>query len=483
MVETRKAEIGITFKKSENISEWYTDILIKSGFVDYSSVSGMMVLRPDGYFVWEQIVSETDIMLKQNGVTNTSFPLLIPEKLLKKEEKHVEHFKAEVAWVTHGGDSELEERLAVRPTSETIMYESVAKWVRSWRNLPMKLNQWNSVVRWEFKHPTPFLRTREFLWNEGHSIYATEQETMEEKDIILGIYGHILKDLLAVPYIVGRKTEQEKFAGGVASYSFEMLMPDGKAIQGPDWHFDGQNFAKVFGIEFLDRSGNKSYAWQSTYAISTRVLGVMIATHGDDRGLVIPPTLSRIQTVIVPIYKTENREKVLEAARKIAERIGKKARVYLDDRDDASPGWKFNEWELKGVPVRIEIGERDIDTGSVILVRRDTLEKSTVPIEGVERHIRKSLKSMQRDLYKKASRFMKSMTSTAYTYEAMKSALENKKGFVLAPWCGSDECENKIKDETGAKITNMPLDQSKLGGKCICCGNDAKHMANFAKSY
>ena len=483
MVETGKPEIGIKFKKSENLSEWYTDVLIKSGFVDYSSVSGMMVLRPDSYFMWEQIVSKTDIMLKQNGVTNTAFPLLIPERLLKKEENHIERFKAEVAWVTHGGESELEERLAVRPTSETIMYESVAKWVRSWRNLPMKLNQWNSVVRWEFNHPTPFLRTREFFWNEGHSIYATEQEAMAEMAIVLKIYENILKDLLAVPYIVGRKTEQEKFAGGVASYSLEMLMPDGKAVQGPDWHFDGQNFAKVFGIEFLDRDGNKSYAWQSTYAISTRVLGVMIAMHGDDRGLVIPPMISRIQVVVIPIYKTENRERVLEAAKNIAESIGKKARVYLDDRDDASPGWKFNEWELKGVPVRIEIGERDMNSGSVVVVRRDTLEKSSVPIEGIGRHVQNTLKSIQRDLYKKASGFMKGMVSTAHTYEAMKSALEKKKGFVLAPWCGSEDCENKIKDETGAKITNMPLDQSKSKGKCIYCGNDAKRMANFAKSY
>jgi prolyl-tRNA synthetase len=483
-MEGEKADKGIKFKKSENFSEWYTDVIIRSEFVDYSSVSGMMVLRPDSYFLWEQIMNVTDRLLKENGVTNTAFPILIPERLLQKEAKHIEHFKAEVAWVTHGGDSELEERLAIRPTSETIMYESVAKWVRSWRDLPMKLNQWNSVVRWEFKHPTPFLRTREFHWNEGHSIYATEEETIRERDVILGIYEHVLKDYLALPCIVGRKTEQEKFAGGVASYSIEQLMPDGWAIQGPDWHFDGQNFAKVFNIEFLDKDGKKALAWQSTYAISTRVLGALIATHGDDRGLVIPPMMSRIQVVVVPIYKTDNRDKVIKAAMVVASEIGKKSRVHLDDRDDVSPGWKFNEWELKGVPLRIEIGERDINEGKVVAARRDTLEKTDIKIDAVGKESQKLLKNIQKSMYKRAVNLMKSMRSTAYSYASMKSALEVKKGFVLAPWCGSDECENKIKEETGAKITNMPLDQqNKLKGNCIYCGKQAKHMANFAKSY
>ena len=482
-MEDEKADKGIKFKKSENFSEWYTDVIIRSGFVDYSSVSGMMVLRPDSYFMWEQIFGEADRLLKKNGVTNTAFPIFIPERLLQKEAKHIEHFKAEVAWVTHGGDSELEERLAVRPTSETIMYESVAKWVRSWRDLPMKLNQWNSVVRWEFKHPTPFLRTREFYWNEGHSIYATEDETVKERDVILGIYEHILKDYMALSCIAGKKTEQEKFAGGVASYSLELLMPDGWAIQGPAWHYDGQNFSRVFGIEFLNKEGKKAYAWQSTYAISTRVLGALIAMHGDDKGLVIPPMMSRIQVVVVPIYKTENKEKVLEAARKISDRIGKRSRMHLDDRDDVSPGWKFNEWELKGVPVRIEIGERDINEGKVVAARRDTLEKADIRIDGVEKEVQKLLKTIQKSLYKRAQKAMKAMTSTVHTYASMKAALDSRKGFVLAPWCGEDNCENKIKDETGAKITNMPLDQSKLRGNCIYCGKAAKHMANFARSY
>ncbi len=443
----------------------------------------MMVLRPDGYFLWEQVCRATDEMFKENGIDNTAFPLFIPERLLQKEAKHIEHFKAEVAWVTHGGESELEERLAVRPTSETIMYESVAKWVRSWRDLPMKLNQWNNVVRWEFKHPTPFLRTREFYWNEGHSIYATEEETIKEREIILGIYSKILRELLALPYILGRKTEQEKFAGGVATYSLEMIMPDGKAVQGPDWHFDGQNFAKVFDIMFLNKDGSKAYAWQSTYAITTRVIGIMIAVHGDDRGLVIPPMMSRIQVVIVPIYRNENKGEVLEAAGKIMDSLAKRVRVRLDDRDEYSPGWKFNEWELKGVPLRLELGAREIAAGKVIAVRRDTGEKAELAMGGVEKQVQRLLKRMQKEMYKRAAKALKAMTSSAYTYAAVKKLLEDKKGFVLAPWCGSDECENKVGEETGAKITNIPLDQSKLKGNCIYCGKPAKHMANFARSY
>ncbi len=483
-MDEKQDEKGLRFKKSENFSDWYVDVIIKSGFVDYSPVSGMMVLRPDAYFAWEQIMGYVDKELKGMGVQNTYFPILIPEHLLKKEENHIEHFKAEVAWVTQGGDSTLDERLAIRPTSETIIYDIVSKWIRSWRELPMKLNMWNNVVRWEFKHPTPFLRTREFLWNEGHSIYATEQDAQSERDGVIRTFKGALAGLLCLPCIVGKKTEQEKFAGGVASYSLEMLMPDGKMIQGPDWHFDGQNFSRAFEISFLNKDGKKEYAWQSTYAISTRVLGVMIATHGDDKGLILPPKMARIQIVIVPIYKNENKTIVMEKANNIREILAKNFRVYLDERDDASPGWKFNEWELKGVPLRIEIGERDINAGKFVLFRRDTLEKIDVPLELAAKTIKAEISAFEKRLYKKAEAFIKSMSSYASEYEEMKKTLLERRGIVSAPWCGLDDCENKIKDETGAKITNMPFDAKlKPKSKCIYCKKDAKYIANFAKSY
>jgi prolyl-tRNA synthetase len=472
-------------KKSQNLSEWYTTVLIDSKFVDYSSVSGCIVLRPDSYFVWESIVKATDEMFKEIGVTNTSFPLLIPERLLAKEAKHIEHFSVEAAWVTHGGQSKLEERLAVRPTSETIMYDSVSKWVRSWRDLPMKLNQWNNVVRWEFKHPTPFLRTREFLWNEGHSIFASEEEAYKEKEQILDIYEKICVDYLALPAVVGKKTESEKFAGGVASYSMEFLVPDGKAIQGPDWHYDGQNFAKSFDIMFLDKDEQKKYAYQSTYAISTRMLGVMVMMHGDDKGLVLPPKLARVQVVVVPIYNDGNAKKVLEKAAEIESAIKKSFRTLIDDNDSTSPGWKFNEWELRGVPVRLEIGEKDIAAGNVMLVRRDTGEKKPVKMEDASKEIGVMLKEIHKNLYEKAKKFLQENTNRAKDYAELKKIVEGKGGFVQAPWCGSEECETKVKEETTAKITNMPLDvqAEAKGKKCVYCGKPAQHIANFAKSY
>ncbi len=442
----------------------------------------MMVLRPDSYFMWEQVVSATDVMFKQIGVTNTYFPLLIPEHLLNKESEHVKHFSPEVAWVTHGGDSELEERLAIRPTSETLMYEIMSKWIKSWRDLPMKLNQWNNAVRWEFKHPTPFLRTREFLWNEGHSVYATEKEAQAEMDQILDIYVKVLKDYMALPGIVGRKSEQEKFAGALASHSIEHLMPDNWAIQGPIWHYDGQRFAKAFDISFLDKNEKKDYGWNNTYAISTRVLGIMLANHGDDKGLIVPPKLSRIQVVIVPIYKNENREKVVDFANKTTKKLGS-LRAFVDERDGYSPGWKFNYWELRGVPIRLEIGEKEMASGRIVACSRDTFQKVEVPQENMEVHIAKLLDELHERLYAKAKKYLHSMISKEDDYKKMRQIIETKGGIVHAPWCGENNCEDKIKEETGAKITNMPHDQSDLKGNCIYCGRKAQHMANFAKSY
>ena len=476
---------GITAKKAENFSEWYTQVLIKSEFIDYTAISGGLAFRPDSYFVWETIQHAVDERFKADGIQNVYFPMLIPEHLLEKEKEHVKGFSPEVAWVTHAGNSKLDERLAIRPTSETIMYDSYSKWIRSWRDLPMRLNQWNSVIRWEFKHPTPFLRSREFLWNEGHTVFATAAEAEAERDVILKIYEDVLKEYLALPSIIGKKSDTEKFAGAVASYSIEHLLPDGKAIQGPDFHNDGQNFAKAFEITFIDKEEKKAYAHQNTFAISTRELGAMVMMHSDDKGLVIPPNVSRIQVVIVPIYKEQNRKEVLEYAKRISQKLKGKFRTFVDDSDAYSPGWKFNNWELKGVPVRIEIGGKEVAANKVVAARRDTLVKTSLEIDTIDESVKTLLNEINENLYKKAKALIESNTHKPKTYAELKSIIETKGGMVQAGWCGSAECEAKAKDETGAKITNMPFDAQKdaKSKTCIVCGNKAAYIANFAKSY
>ena len=482
-MEAEQKKFLLTAKKSENITEWYTQVIVNSEFVDYSAVSGMMVYRPDSYFAWDTIKEATDRMFKEVGVQDVYFPLFIPERFLTKESEHVKGFSPEVAWITHAGQSELSERLAVRPTSETIMYDSFSRWVRSWRDLPIKFNIWASVVRWEFKHPTPLLRSREFLWNEGHSAYASLEEAEAERKVILDIYEKILKDYLALPGVRGRKTDSEKFAGAIASYSIEHLMPDGWVLQGPDHHSDGQNFAKAFDIKFLDKDGAKKYVFQNTYAISTRELGAMVLTHGDDKGLVLPPKLARIQIVLVPIYNDVKKEEVLRYSRSVNESLNKSFRTYLDDRDEYSPGWKYNEWEMKGVPVRLEIGQREVDSVSVTAVRRDTGKKETVKLDQLGKFITSLLEDIHTNLYMKALKFLESHTYSVSSYDDLKKLVGS--GIVQSPWCGSDKCEAKVKEETGAKITNLPSDvQDKaVGQKCIYCGEEAKSIANFAKSY
>jgi prolyl-tRNA synthetase len=481
-LEEKANEKGITAKKAENFSEWYPQVLTKSWFIDYTDVSGALVFLPAANAAWQMIMAHVDSEFRKLGIEDVYFPLFIPEKLLEKEKEHVKGFAPEVAWVTEAGNTKLDERLAIRPTSETIMYKSYSKWIRSWRDLPVRFNQWNNVVRWEFKHPTPLLRSREYLWNEGHTAFATQKEADAERDLILGIYEKTLRDYLALPGIVGRKSEKEKFAGALASYSIEHIMPDGWAIQGPDFHSDGQNFAKAFEIKFLDQDEKMSYVWQNTFAITTRELGVMVATHSDDKGLVLPPLVAYIQAVIVPIYKKDDNT-VKKFSEKVFADLSKKVRIRLDDRDGYTPGFKFNEWELKGVPLRIEIGPKDVANNSVVLVRRDTGEKTQVPVSALDAKVPEALEKMQADLYKKASEFMKSNIHGVKNYDEFKETLKKKKGMIHAPWCGSQECEDKIKDETGAKITNIPFEQGKLGEKCIYCGKKAKEMANFARSY
>jgi prolyl-tRNA synthetase len=487
-----KNDNGITVKKSENFMEWYLQVLTKSDFMDYSDVSGCIVFKPAAFGAWQIIVSSTDAEFKKVGIEDVYFPLLIPEKLLIKEQEHLEGFAPEVAWVTQSGNTKFSERLAIRPTSETIMYASYSKWVRSWRDLPIRYNQWNNVLRWEFKHSTPFLRSREFLWNEGHSAFASETEAREERDEILGIYQKILEDYFALPGILGIKSPTETFPGAVASFSIEHVMPDGWAIQGPDFHLDGQKFAKVFDIKFLDKDNNVSYAWQNTYAITTRELGVMVATHSDDKGLVLPPKLAYLQVVIVPIHKKDNADKVDAYAKKIHNQLSKEFRVRLDNREGYSPGYKFNEWELRGIPIRIEIGQREMDADKLVIVRRDTGEKSDCSAKDAKHVIEKLLDEIHKNLYSKAQEFLKSNIHIVTDYKEFKKVLEEKKGIIQAPWCGSEECEKKIKEETGAKITNLPFEHGNIGNKCIYCCRDPKHelgakaviaVANFAKSY
>lgn len=474
---------GITAKKAENFDEWYTQVILRSELADYSPVSGCMVYRPTAYAIWEKIQRVTDAEFKRIGIQNVYFPIFIPERLLRKEAEHVKGFSPEVAWVTHTGDSKLEERLAVRPTSETIMYDVISKWIRSWRDLPLRLNQWNNVVRWEFKHPTPFLRSREFLWNEGHTAFATREEAMAERDEILGIYKKITEEYLALPGLMGRKSNKEKFAGALESYSIEHLLPDGKAIQGPDFHFDGENFAKAFEISFIDKEGEKQFAWQNTWAITTREIGVMTAIHSDDRGLVIPPRLAPIQVVIVPIFDDKNRGEVLEAAREIRDQLKVGLSVTLDERDYLTAGRKYNEWELKGIPLRIEIGPREIKDKTVVLARRDLLEKRSVKLDEVQEQVIKELESIQKNLLDKATTVLQANIHRVDSYDQFKEILSKMGGILQAPWCSSQDCEDKIREETGAKIINIPLEQKFGKAVCIHCGKPATVIANFAKSY
>ena len=475
-------ELGMTVEKKK-FNEWYIELIRKTGLADYSSVSGCMVIKPYAFSMWEKIQNLLNQRFKKIGVKNGYFPLFIPEKLLKKEEEHVEGFSPEVAWVTIGGSSELDEKLAVRPTSETIMYESYSKWIRSWRDLPLKINQWVNVVRWEFKNPVLFLRTREFLWQEGHTAYAEKKDAEKEIMDILEIYREITEKYLALPSIAGKKTEKEKFAGGEYTVSLEHMMPNGRAIQGPDSHHLGQNFSKAFDIKYLDKNEEEKYVWQNSWGFTTRQLGIMFAVHGDDKGLVIPPKIAPIQVVIIPIYKNENKEKILKECKKIYNSISKKFSVQLDNRDEYTPGFKFNEWELKGVPLRIELGPRDLEKGQVVLVRRDNGSKNQVKINSLSKEIEKTLDSIQENLFNNAKKSLLSNIKEPSNYEELKKIIENK--WALINWCGETSCEEKIKDETSAKIITIPFDLNKNlpKKKCLICGKPAKYKVYVSKSY
>jgi prolyl-tRNA synthetase len=461
--------------------QWYTDVIRKTDLVDYSPVKGFMVIKPYGYALWENIQSFLDNRFKETGHKNCYFPLLIPESLLQKEAEHVEGFAPEVAWVTHGGKEKLGERLCVRPTSETIICEMYAKWLKSYRELPYLYNQWCSVVRWE-KSTRPFLRTSEFLWQEGHTLHETEKEAQEETLQMLDIYKEMAEELLAIPVVTGRKSEKEKFAGAHATYTMEALMHDGKALQAGTSHNLGQHFTKAFDISFLDRNGDMQHPYHTSWGVSTRLIGGVIMVHGDNRGLVLPPRLAPTQVVIIPI--AQHKEGVLDKAYELKKQFEDMGiRVELDDNENYSPGWKFNEYEMKGVPVRIEIGPRDIKNNQVMAARRDTLEKEPVSMDGLAETISGLLDTIQSDMLEKARKHRDENTYDVESLEDFKEKMEQKPGFAKAMWCGERECEEHIKSETSATIRCMPFNQEDLGDKCHFCGKEAKHMVYVAKAY
>jgi len=479
------SDLGLTVKKKENFSEWYTQVVLKSGLADYAPIKGCMVYRELSYAIWEKIQEIFNAKIKKTGHKNVYFPLLIPESFLKKEAEHFAGFVPEVAWVTIGGDSLLEEKLAIRPTSETIIYATYAEWIRSWRDLPIKLNQWCSVIRWETKATKLFLRTREFLWQEGHTAHATKEEADREVMEILNEYRDLMENYLAIPVLVGRKTDSEKFAGALYTMTLEAMMPDGKALQMGTSHNLGQNFSKVFSIKFMDRDEKEHYVWQTSWGISTRIIGAMVMVHGDDRGLVLPPRIAPVQAVVIPIpYKAAETDKIMNKAKEIYKRL-QRAGVssILDDREEYTPGWKFNDWELKGVPVRVEIGPKDVKNNQATLARRDTLERMTVKDEEIEKVVLKLLDEIQQNLFNRAKKFLEERITPVKTYDEFKKVMMEKGGFIKASWCLSPQCEEKIKEETGATIRLIPLEKEKPFSNCIYCGAEAKEVVYFAKSY
>jgi len=469
--------------RSEDYSRWYTDVVQRAELADYAPVKGCMVIRPYGYALWENIQEALDRRFKATGHENAYFPLFIPQSFIQKEAEHVKGFSPELAVVTHGGGKPLEEPLIVRPTSETVIGHMYAQWVRSWRDLPILINQWCNVVRWE-KRPRLFLRTTEFLWQEGHTAHATAEEAQEETLRMLEVYADFAETDAAIPVIKGRKSESEKFAGAVTSYTIEAMMGNKWALQSGTSHFLGQNFAKAFDIKYLDRDNELQYCWTTSWGVSTRMVGAVIMAHGDDQGLILPPKLAPIQVIIVPIWTSEEeREQVLAAIKGIAEGFGEALRYKVDDREEYSPGWKFNEWEMRGVPLRVEIGPRDVAEGQAVLARRDTGEKVIVAQDGLAQRINGLLEDIQRSLFQRAKRFLEENSYELEDYEEFKRIIEGEGGFIYAYWCGSGECEAAIKEDTKATIRCLPFDQEVAIGRCIYCGKEAREKAVFARAY
>lgn len=462
-----------------DFAQWYTDVVKKAELIDYTSVKGCMVIKPAGYAIWENIQKNLDAMFKETGVQNVYLPMFIPESLLQKEKDHVEGFAPEVAWVTHGGMNPLQERLCVRPTSETLFCDFYKNDIHSYRDLPKVYNQWCSVVRWE-KETRPFLRSREFLWQEGHTAHATFEEAEERTIRMLNVYAEFCEKVLAIPVIKGRKTDKEKFAGAEATYTIESLMHDGKALQSGTSHNFGDGFAKAFGIQFADKDNTLKYVYQTSWGMTTRMIGAIIMVHGDDSGLVLPPRIAPVQVMVIPIQ--QKKEGVLDKAYAIADMLQSHFSVKVDD-SDKSPGWKFSEQEMRGIPVRIEIGPKDIEAGKCIICRRDTREKMEVALDALEDKLAEVLDTMQREMLERARAHRDAHTYTAVTMEEFERLFNEKSGFVKAMWCGNQECEDRIKEKLSVTSRCMPFEQEHLADTCVCCGKPAKKMVYWGRAY
>ncbi len=481
------ARIGITVKKNENLSDWYTQVIWKAGLADYAPVKGFIVLKPYGYAIWELIKDILDTKFKETGHQNGFLPLLIPEALLSKEKNHFTGFTPEVFWVTRAGDNDLSEKLALRPTSETIAYSSFSRWIASYRDLPIKINFWNTALRAEIKATKPFIRNSEFLWQEGHTVHAVEQEAKEEVMLILEIYQRLIEDHLAIPTIAGLKSEKEKFVGAEYTTTLEGMMTDGRALQMATSHHLGQNFSKPFEIKYLGRDNEQHYAWQTSWGISWRLIGALVMMHGDDKGLLLPPYIAPIQIVIVPIFRDKEAKVIKPKAQEIADVLRKSGlRVLVDERDEYTSGWKFNEWEVKGVPLRINLGPRDIKSAQLELVRRDTMQKTTVNCSTLVDSVLSILNEIQTNLLLRTKEILRQQLSKTSSYETFKSILDSGGGFIYTGWCGDESCETKVKEETGADLRVIPFEgqeQVDLLPNCVYCGRSANKIAIFARAY
>ncbi len=478
MADNKKMVNAIT-AMDVDFAQWYTDVVKKAELADYSCVRGCMVVRPYGTALWENIRNELDARFKELGHENVMMPMFIPESLLQKEKDHVEGFAPEVAWVTHGGVDELQERMCVRPTSETLFCDHYANIIHSYRDLPKLYNQWCSVVRWE-KTTRPFLRTMEFFWQEGHTMHETAEEALAETEQMLNVYADFCEQKLAIPVVKGRKTDKEKFAGAEATYTIEAMMHDGKALQSGTSHFFGDGFSRAFNVQFTGRDNTLQYPFETSWGMSTRIIGAIIMTHGDDNGLVMPPAVAPTQVVVVPV--AQHKEGVLDKAAEVTERIKKIARVKMDSSDN-SPGWKFAEYEMKGVPLRLELGPRDIENNQCVIVRRDNREKTIVSLDELETKIPELLQAVHDGLYQKALARRESMTYTVTTFDELKETADNKPGLIRAMWCGDLACELKLKEEAGVTSRCMPFEQEQLAETCVCCGKTAHKMVYWGKAY
>ena len=488
-VSSNKKEIGITIKKEDNFSEWFSQVVEKSGLAEHISAKGLIILKPYGYAIWESIRENLDKKLRETGHSNGFLPCLIPESILNKEEEHFKGFNPEVFWVTHSGNSKLNEKLALRPTSEALLYSIFPKWISSYRDLPLKLNFWNTALRAEIKSTKPFIRNSEFLWQEGHTAHASEKEAEDQVIMILNIYKNLIENILSIPTITGYKSNKEKFVGADYTTTLEGMMPDGKALQLGTSHNLGRNFSKPFEIKFLTKENKEEFVWQTSWGTSWRLIGALIMVHGDEKGLILPPLIAPIQIIIIPIYKNKDEKTVKENVNLLKIKLsGLGYRAFVDERDGYTAGWKFNEWEVKGVPIRINVGQRDIDNNTIEIVRRDNKQKQSISRSSpeLEDNLKKIIEEIQNNLFNNAKKYFKEKTKLVVNYDEFTKTMTNSEGFTLSGWCGDEECELKIKEETSADIRAIPFNQKELNKEvknCIYCNKFAKKIAIFSRAY